>query len=73
METHLQFNTRQRQLNDFGVYELQPIETPGTHTLRLLVNDIARNNGTMVFCVGVNSESYQTTIMMYGEYATIII
>ena len=47
----LTFLTATATLATYGVYELPPIETPGMPlTLRLLINDTARNNGTEILC-----------------------
>ena len=51
-------------LNDHGVYELPPIETPGMPpTLRLLINDTASNNGTKILC----STGQSTTLFVFGR------
>ena len=71
VSTYLQFNTRGRQLNSFGVYKLPPEETdPGKlRTLRLLVNDTTRNNGTRVFCEGQGHQRYlETMLVLYGKH-----
>ena len=53
-------------LNAHGVYELPPIETPGMPTtLRLLINDTARNNGTVINCGSVTS-ARSTTMFVLG-------
>ena len=36
-------------------------------TLRLLINDTARNNQTEIYCDGVD-ESFQTTLFVVGMY-----
>ncbi len=48
----LQFNPNQEeQLNAHSVYQLPRIETPGKPlTVRLLINDTARNNQTEIQC-----------------------
>ena len=62
----LQFVTRGELLNAHGVYELPQIETPGMPpTLRLLINDTARNNQTEIICAGLR-ESIETTLFVDG-------
>ena len=63
----LQFSNRRVVLNEYGVFELPALESPGQPpTLRLLVNDTERNNQTLIDCVGVR-ESRQTTLFVYGR------
>ena len=63
----LQFSTGDEDLNNQGVYELPIInETGMPPTLRLLINDTAKNNGTKIFCDG-GDESFETTLYVYGE------
>ena len=65
--TQLQFSTRGAELNAHGVYELPQIETPGMPpTLRLLINDTARNNQTEIFCTGRLGESIETILFVNG-------
>ena len=65
--SQLQFSTRAEDLNAHGVYELPLInETGMPPTLRLLINDTARNNGTDIVCDNGN-ESFETTLYIYGE------
>ena len=49
--SQLQFSNRAEDLNAHGVYELPTInETGMLPTLRLLINNTARNNGTDIVC-----------------------
>ena len=69
---HLQFDKRSARLNAHGLYELPRIETPGMPpTLRLLINDTARNNQTVIHCIG-NSKSVQTTLFVFGMSPDIV-
>ena len=61
----LQFGSRKRRLNDHGVYELPPIETP--LTLRLLINNTAINNQTEIQCE--RGESITTVLRVFGEFS----
>ena len=66
LTTPFQFATRGKVLNDYGLYELPRIGTPGMPpTLRLLVNDTEINNQTVIECVGENV-ARQTTVYLYG-------
>ena len=66
----LPFAARSSLLNAHGLYELPQIETPGMPpTLRLLINDTARNNQTKITCTGTR-ESIETTLFIYGMFNT---
>ena len=57
-----QFNSRSAKLNAHGLYELPQIETPGMPpTLRLLINDTARNNQTDIYCSN-DGNTFTTTL-----------
>ena len=61
----IQYRTGDEQLLTHGVFELPPVplETAGKlRTLRLLINDTARNNGTKVFC----SSGESTSVYVFG-------
>ena len=65
--SQLQFSTGDKNLNVHGVYELPSInETGMPPTLRLLINDTSKNNGTEIVCDDGN-ESFETTLYVYGE------
>ena len=65
--SQLQFSNRAEDLNAHGVYELSLInETGMPPTLRLLINDTARNNGTDIVCDNGN-DIFETTLYVYGE------
>ena len=61
----LQFSTRKRRLNAHGVYELPQIQTP--LTLRLLINNTAINNQTVIQCE--RGESITTVLHVLGEFS----
>ena len=70
----LQFRTGivqdQQILADFGVFELPPIESAREQpTLRLLINDTARNNLTRVICGSEQS----TTLLLFGTACLLMI
>ena len=60
----LQFSTRHKRLNDYGVYELPRIEIP--LTLRLLINKTAINNQTEIVC-DRGAQSITTVLYVFGE------
>ena len=63
----LQFGSRQEQLNSFGFYEVPQIEISGIPLiLRLLINETARNNGTVIFCSRDKMELH-TTLSVFGK------
>lgn len=63
----LQFGSKMEELNSYGFYE---IETPGTlPTLRLLINETTRNNGTVIYCGRVLS----TTFSVFGKLNIILV
>ena len=60
------------QLNSRGVYKLPSIETLGLpQILRLLINDTARNNQTLITCTG-STETVETTLFVYGRFKYLI-
>ena len=60
----------QQTLADFGVFELPPIETAREQpTLRLLINDTARNNQTRVFC----GRKQSTTLLLFGTSCLLMV
>ena len=62
----LSFDLIQEQLNAHGVFELPQIDAPGMpSTLRLLINDTARNNQTLIRCQGATTFS-TTTLFVLG-------
>ena len=70
--TPLQFATRGTELNAHGLYELPQIETPGMPpTLRLLINDTARNNQTDIYCSN-DGNTFTTTLFVFGMLCEII-
>ena len=62
-----QFNTHSATLNHHGVYELPSVTNheTGMITLRLLINDTAGNNQTLIDCAGID-ESFLTTLFVFG-------
>ena len=67
VNSYLQFSTRKGRLNDYGVYELPQIAAP--LTLRLLINNTAINNQTVVQC---ERGEYITTVLhvdLFGEFS----
>ena len=63
----LQFSTRKRRLNDHGVYELPQIAAPLTLDLRLLINNTAINNQTVIQCE--RGEYITTVLHVFGEFS----
>ena len=64
-----QFGSRSDDLNSHGVYELPQIETPGSGvppTLRLLINNTAVNNQTVIYCDRRGAAS-TTTLFVFGK------
>ena len=63
-----QFNTHSAILNPRGVYELPSVvdHETGMITLRLLINDTADNNLTLIDCAGGIGESFLTTLFVFG-------
>ena len=62
-----QFGTRQEQLNSYGFYEVPKIEISGMPLiLRLLINETAKNNGTVIFCSRDKME-LSTTLSIFGK------
>ena len=51
-------------LNYYGVYQIEP-QSGMPQTLRLLINDTASNNGTLVVCAP--SQGRSTTLLVFGE------
>jgi hypothetical protein len=66
-----QFNTHSAKLNAHGLYELPSVTDHGTGmiTLRLLINNTAVNNQTLINCAGGPNESFLTTVFVFGTYA----
>ena len=62
--THYQFHTREKQLNERGVYNV----SGPPNTLRLLINDTEQNDQTVVYCNGDTREEHRTRIMIYGKW-----
>ena len=64
----LQFNTRSARLNAHGLYELPSVtdHQTGMTTLRLLINNTAINNQTLIDCAGGFEESFLTTLFVLG-------
>ena len=68
LSTQQEFSTRRELLNQHGVYELPRIESAGMPpTLRLLINDTASNNGTVIDCMG-DDVAVRTTVFVHGKY-----
>ena len=67
-----QFSSRGTKLNAHGLYELPQIETPGMPpTLRLLINNTAWNNQTVIYCSGEQSHDFKTTLFVFGTLLTL--
>ena len=65
-----QFNTHSAILNRHGLYELPSVTNheTGMNTLRLLINDTADNNQTLIDCAqcaGGLGESFLTTLLVF--------
>ena len=58
--TTTQFRSTDPQFTDNGFYELPPVGMPTT--LRLLINDTSRNNGTRIIC-----GTSETTLIIFGK------
>ena len=68
--TTLHLGSRGAELNAHGVYELPQTEIPEMPTtLRLLINDITRNNQNVTDCVG-HSVYLHSTLLVYGTSAS---
>ena len=62
--TLTQYRSTDPQFTDNGFYELPPVESPGMPTtLRLLINDTSRNNGTEIIC----SRTFITMLIIFGK------
>ena len=59
--TPAQYRNTEAQFNDNGFYELPPVGMPTT--LRLLINDTSRNNGTQIICSGI----LETNLIIFGK------
>ena len=59
-----QFDTQRRRLNAHGMYELPSIIEAGMTTLRLLINNTAINNRTLIDCAGGPGESILTRLIV---------
>ena len=66
----LQFTGGQKeQLNAHGVYELPQTDRPGMPpTLRLLINDTARNNQTIIQCDQGATSTSSTTLFVLSKF-----
>lgn len=55
-------------LNGYGLYELPSVtdHETGMTTLRLVINNTAINNQTLIDCVGGFGESFLTTLFVFG-------
>ena len=67
-ESVIQYRTEiegdRKTLAEYGVFELPRTETAGEPpTLRLLINDTARNNQTKVLC----GHKQSTTLLLFGK------
>ena len=68
LSVQFQFGTGRSVLNAHGVYELPQSEiSEETTILRLLINDTARNNGTVIHCTRTVSDSIATTLFVLGK------
>ena len=63
-----QFNTHSARLNARGLYELPSVTDHETRmtTLRLLINNTAMNNQTLIDCAGGLGKSFLTTLFVLG-------
>ena len=63
-----QFNTHSATLNRHGLFELPSVTDHETRmvSLRLLINDTAGNNQTLIDCAGKIGESFLTTLFVFG-------
>ena len=67
LNTPLQFTTRGEELNNEGLYDIEVSGGTVPPTLRLLINDTAVNNQTVIECVG-RVVTHRTVIFLYGKY-----
>ena len=66
--------TQEELLNNRGLYELPPTDTPGMSlVLTLLINDTGVNNNTVIKCssLTVGVRQIQTTLYLYGMSSTL--
>ena len=75
-ESELRFIDEYEVLNAHGVFRLPSLETGMSQTLRLLINDTARNNGTEIFCSDANDDEilFETSLYVYaigGSHSTL--
>ena len=63
-----QFKTHSGKLNTYGLYELPNVTNheTGMTTLRLVINNTAINNQTLIDCAGRFGESFLTTLFVFG-------
>ena len=59
-DTRTQYQSINPQFNANGFYELPEVGMPTT--LRLLINDTSRNNGTRIIC-----STSKTTLLIFGK------
>jgi hypothetical protein len=70
----LQFINQAEQLNAHSVYQVPQIETQGMPpTVRLLINDTARNNQTEIQCDRSATSVSTTTLFVLGKTLSLII
>ena len=71
--TQLQFSSKSDELNAHGVYELPQMEIPEINqvTLRLLINNTADNNQTMIYC-DRGGDSIQTILYVFSKQINFI-
>lgn len=66
-----QFGTGRATLNAAGFYELSDIKSvnKNTTTLKLLINDTANNNGTIIHCThgALLSTTFTTSLFVLGK------
>ena len=71
-DSTLQFSSidQTEQLNSHGVYQIEPGIPP---TLRLLINDTARNNQTVIHCDQGAAAASSTTLFVLGKRFMIVV
>ena len=64
-----QFDTQSTRLKNHGLYELPSVTNheAGMTTLRLLINNTAINNQTLIDCAGGLGESYSITLFVFSK------
>lgn len=66
----VQFRSSDSEFNEYGLYELPAVGSPAT--LRLLINNTALNNQTVVYC-NKDHRDLSTRLFVFGKRLTFIL